>query len=176
MNSELLELKAQVESFSAFQKKIVGLRAHYVGTFKQIDTYFNSPKGRFKLREVENEDVAKLIYYDREDVARPKKSYVLVIDIQEPEIFKTLFDKLLGTRVVISKKREIFIYDGTQIHLDTVSNLGTFIEFERKITNLIDDRRVLEELILTLRIEDKDLIQGSYSDIALENRTHKTQF
>jgi len=67
--------------------------------------------------------------------------------------------------VIIDKEREIYIYKGTQIHLDTVQNLGTFIEFERRTTNINNDYRVLEELIKSLHIKNPDLIQGSYSDL-----------
>jgi len=79
--------------------------------------------------------------------------------------FKVLFEKLLGKKVTVDKKREIYSYEGTQIHLDVVQNLGTFIEFERKIKNVKKDYKVLEELMKELSIEEKDLIRESYSDL-----------
>ena len=165
MESKLLELKARVKSIDAIRKKLLDLKAIYVGTFRQVDTYFSSPKGRLKLRKVDDQENAKLIYYCREDITGPKLSEIVIIDIQDPESFKALFKKLLGKRVRVDKERVIYTYEGTQVHLDTVKNLGTFIEFERRISNVNKDRRVLEKLMKRLKIEQKDLIQGSYSDL-----------
>jgi len=169
---KLLELKAKVESLNTIREKLRDLKARHVGTFKQIDTYFNVPKGRLKLRQIEGKEEAELIYYERENILGPKRSNVFIIEIQEPEIFKILFEKMLDKRVVIEKKREIYRYRGTRIHLDTVKNLGTFIEFERKTKDLPEetrkDRKILEELMKALEIENKNLLKGSYSDIASE--------
>jgi len=166
LENRLLELKARVESFVVVRNKLRDLKARYVGIFRQIDTYFNVPKGRLKLREVEGREKAKLIYYEREDIPGPKRSNVLILEIQEPEPSKTFFERVLGKKIVIDKKREIYMHKGTQIHLDIVKNLGTFIEFERK-TKDFKDRKLLKELMKNLKIKDKDLLKGSYSDLLL---------
>jgi len=165
MNNELIELKARIGNLEVMRKRVVGLRAAHVGTFRQIDTYFNSPKGRLKLREGNDHEKAKLIYYLRANIAKPKRSQTILVAIQESEAFKTLFENLLGKKSVVDKIREIYMCEGTQIHLDTVEHLGMFIEFERPITNAKKDRLVLEKLMNRLQIEEKDLIQGSYSDL-----------
>ena len=165
MKSKLLELKATIKSLETVRKRLMDFKAVYIGTFKQVDTYFNSNKGRLKLRIIDGKDKAQLIYYFREDITGPKKSKILLIDVQEPESFKTLFVSLLGRRVIVDKEREIYICEGTQVHLDRVQNLGTFIEFERRITNVVQDQRVLEDLMNKLEIRQKDLIQCSYSDL-----------
>ena len=165
MKNELLELKAHAKSLDTLRKRLLDLQATYVGKFSQIDTYFNSPKGRLKIREVDSQEKTTLIYYRREDITGPKRSEIILIDIQEPESFKALFDNLLGKKVIVDKEREIYTLKGTQIHLDTVQNLGTYIEFERRITNINKDHKVLEELMKKLQIKEKDLIQGSYSDL-----------
>ncbi len=170
MENELLELKARVESLDNVRKKLRDIKAIYTGIFRQIDTYYNSPKDRLKLREVANSEEAKLIYYDREDITGPKKCLAIIIDIQEPRQFKVLFQKLLGEKVIVDKEREIYTYKGTQIHLDKVQNLGTFIEFERKTTNLNEDQKIIEELMKTLQIKSQDLIPLSYSDLLTQSQ------
>jgi predicted adenylyl cyclase CyaB len=165
LKNKLLELKARVKSLDPIRKRLLELKATYVGKFRQVDTYFNSPKGRLKIRQVDNQEKATLIYYRREDITGPKRSEIILINIQEPESFKALFENLLGKKVIVDKEREIYMLEGTQIHLDMVQNLGTYIEFERKITNTNKDHRILGELMKRLRIEEKDLIQGSYSDL-----------
>jgi len=61
LDSELLELKARVKSINIVRQRLLGLRATYIGTFRQVDTYYSSPEDRLKLREVAGENKAKLI-------------------------------------------------------------------------------------------------------------------
>jgi predicted adenylyl cyclase CyaB len=167
VESQLLELKAKVKSLPIVRLKLSDLSAHHIGTFHQIDTYYNIHKGRLKLREIKGEKRAELIFYDRENITGLKKSQVMIVEIQKPESFKLLCQRALTIRIVIEKKREIYKLKGTQIHLDCVKDLGTYIEFERVITNSAKDRKSLEDLMKKLKIQDKDLIKDSYSDLAL---------
>ena len=165
MESKLIELKAKIKSLNFIRSKLKELNASHVGTYQQHDTYYNIPNGRLKLREIKGKKEAKLIYYDRENISEPKKSKIIVLEIQEPESFKLLGKRALTERIVIDKKREIYIYKETQIHLDCVKDLGTFIEFERIMTDYIKDRKSLDNLKKILKIQDTDLIKGSYSDL-----------
>jgi len=165
LESKLLELKAKVNSLPVVRMKLRDLGVCHVGTFHQIDTYYNVPKGRLKLREIKGEKKAELIYYERENITGPKKSEVMILEIQKPESFKLLFQRVLTKRIVIEKNREIYKYKGTQIHLDYVKDLGTFIEFERETTDSEKDRKCLDELNKKLKIRYKDLIKDSYSDL-----------
>ncbi len=146
------------------------------GTYSQEDTYFNVPKGRLKLRRVEGEKTSKLVYYEREDRQEPKTSDVIIVETNEPETLKAILQRSLGTKVTVTKKREIYLHQGTQIHLDHVEDLGTFIEFERKVSSLPEDRRVLEGLMKTLGIKQEDLLRRSYSDIKLDRKLQNTTY
>lgn len=167
VDTTLLEIKAKVDSLDAVREILRFLEAKYIGTFQQTDTYFNTPKGRLKIREVKGEEKAKLIYYEREDISKPKRSDVSILLIQSPSSFITFLTKVLGTKVIVRKIREIYIHRETQIHLDDVQGLGTFIEFEKETQNITDDNMVLQELMNTLNIEFQDLIKNSYSDLLL---------
>ncbi len=168
MESKLLELKVKVKSLHGIRLKIIYLKAQHIGTFHQIDTYFNIPKGRLKLRETQGEKKAELIFYERENIAGPKKSEVMILEIQEPKLFKLFCLRALTKKVVIEKKREIYKYQGTQIHLDCVKGLGTFIEFERETRDAVKDKKCLDDLIKKLKVQEKDLIKVSYSDLAFD--------
>jgi len=165
-----VELKAEIKDLELIRKRLKSLGAIYLGTFHQVDTYFEVPIGRMKLRETEEKDEAELIYYERENILGPKKSEVFILRIRKPKGFKAFFEKVLKKKVVIDKVREIYSYKGTQIHLDTVKGLGTFIEFERKTKDfskaLRKDQEVLHKLMEELGIEERNLIKGSYSDLA----------
>jgi len=168
LETRLIELKARASSLEPARGRVAAMGARYVGTHRQRDTYFNVPGGRLKLREVEGEALSKLIYYERENVSEPKKSDVLLHDALGLKSLKAILEKALGTKVVIEKTREIYRQVGTQIHLDTVDGLGTFIEFEREMRDPPADRVVLDELMVALGIEEGDLIEGSYSDLMIE--------
>ena len=95
----MVELKAKVEDLDIIRKKLTILGTQHIGTFRQTDVYFNIPKGRLKLREIEDNNKAELIYYERENIAGPKGSYVFILKIPEPQVFKDLLGKLLKTDV-----------------------------------------------------------------------------
>jgi adenylate cyclase class 2 len=166
---EIMELKAKVQDLEVVRRRLARLGARHVGTFRQIDVYFNVLEGRLKLREVEGKNNAELIYYERENIAGPKKSNVFILKIQDPKVFKNLLKRLLKTSAIVKKVREIYRYQGTQIHLDTVEKLGNFVEFERKTPAgeraTKKNQRILEKLMEKLGINSNSLEKLSYSDL-----------
>lgn len=118
--------------------------------------------------------MAKLIYYERERIAGPKRSDVYIVKIEKAERLKVLLKKILQTRVVVDKVREIYQLEGTQIHLDSVKKLGAFVEFERETSadrkKSLSDLKILEELKGKLGISSDNLEKSSYSDIILQTR------
>jgi predicted adenylyl cyclase CyaB len=168
MKSNLIEIKARVDSLDPIREKIESRGTVIQGTYLQTDTYFNTVSDRLKMREVEGEPTAMLIYYDREDIPDPKQSDILIVETEEPETLKAILGRSIGVKVIVEKTREIYQHQGTQVHLDMVEGLGTFIEFERPITDLPEDRKVLEALMEELNIKTEDLITVSYSDLKLE--------
>ena len=165
----MVELKARVDALGQVRKRTLGLGARHIGTFQQTDIYFNVPMGRLKLREVKGKVTAELIYYERENTARPKKSDIFILQIEKPAAFKGLLEKILEPKVTVEKLREIYRYEGTQIHLDIVEKLGDFVEFERKTPDDVqavkENQRVLERLMKKLGVEQEDLEKLSYCDL-----------
>ena len=92
---QLVELKAKVEDLEIIRAKINRLEVQFVGMFHQKDVYYEVPEGRLKLREVEGNNVAELIYYEREDVAGPKRSVVTILKIPKHGDFRTILERLL---------------------------------------------------------------------------------
>jgi len=165
----LVELKAKIDDLNRIRSEILELNANFVGRFHQIDTYFNVPKGRLKLREVEGRSYAQLIYYERENIAAPKKSEVFILEISNPKEFKEKTGKILGIKSIVDKIREIYIYDETKIHLDFVKGLGSFIEFEKETSDseVGNGRKFLEKLMEKLKIKRENLIELSYGELIL---------
>ncbi|MGD2142514.1 MAG: class IV adenylate cyclase [Candidatus Bathyarchaeota archaeon] len=167
MNIRLIELKAALPSLAPVREIINSMGARREGEYKQVDTYFEVNVGRLKLREVEGE-LAKFVYYEREDIPNPKVSNVVIFETSNSVKLKTIMKRAVGVKVIVTKQREIYRFQGTQIHLDQVEDLGTFIEFEREVTNITEDRKILKKLMERLKINPKDLIEGSYSDLVTE--------
>jgi len=165
----MVELKARVSDHEFLTKKLSALGAEYTGTFQQSDLYFKVPEGRLKLREVENNGNVELIYYERENIAGPKSDDAFILRVQESEDLKKILKKILTPLIVIEKVREIYQYQGTQIHLDNVKKLGMFIEFERQTADdpksIEKDQQILEKLMEKLEINPSNLETLSYSDL-----------
>ena len=166
---KMVELKARVNTLDLIRGKIIDLKAHHIGTFKQVDVYFEVPEGRLKLREVEGKNTVELVYYKRENVSGPKRSDVFILEVQEPAVFKSLLEKVLKTGVTVEKLREVYRYQGTQMHLDTVKKLGVFVEFERETTADLQairkNQQTLKGLMKKLGIKTENLEKLSYSDL-----------
>ena len=165
----MVELKAKVEHLSSIRNTLIKSRSEKIGVFHQVDTYYEVPKGRFKLREVEGRDQAELIYYEREDVSKPKRSSVFILSVPNPQTLKLFLQRILKIKSVVDKVREVYIHEGVQIHLDTVKALGHFVEFERITShNAIQQKKdmaKLDGLRAQLGISPKSLKRLSYSDL-----------
>jgi len=164
----MVEIKARVSDHELLRKKLSDIGAEHVGTFRQSDLYFKVPEGRLKLREVEAKSTVELIYYNREDIAGPKSDDAFILRVQKPGELKKILKKILTPLIVIDKVREIYVYCGIQIHLDSVEKLGKFIEFEKQTADTPESiekgRLTLQKLMEKLEIDPSNLESHSYSD------------
>ena len=167
-----IEIKASSKNHEKIRAILKSKNANFKGVDHQIDTYFNVPNGRMKLREGNIENT--LIYYNRPDQAGPKQSDINLYFPEADSPLKPLLVNALGAKVVIDKKREIYFIENVKFHVDTVTNLGTFVEIEAiGEQGKSDSKQLLEqcEYYMDLfEIETKDLIDVSYSDLLIEKR------
>ncbi len=165
----MVEVKARINNLAFIRSRLNQLKVEGKGVFHQIDTYYVVPEGRLKLREIVGETEAELIYYERENIPTPRRSSVFILKIPEPSAFKKIIAKILNIKTVVDKVREIFHYEGVQIHLDRVKNLGHFVEFERITSTTLEQQKEditkVEKLINELNITPNDLVELSYSDL-----------
>lgn len=133
---------------------------------KQLDTYFNAPQGRLKLREIDTHG-AQLIYYERTNLAESRYSNYQLCDIPEPMVFKQIATAVLGIKAVVEKRRELWMSGDTRIHLDEVKGIGQFVELETVIHSQTETEAQAEHQRLkeTLGIKEADLVSVSYSDL-----------
>lgn len=163
---ENLELKATYSNTVALEK-VRELEISESYNLQQQDTYFSVDGCRLKLRSI-NEKEHELIWYSRPDKLEAKASNYEIYNSLSPKDLKTVLSKALGISVVVRKLRRAYIYKDCRIHVDTVDNLGEFIEFE---VVMIPGRtpqeasQLMDFLKNHFNVKQKDLITVSYSDL-----------
>ena len=163
-----LEIKAAVASLAPVRSRLRALEgADRHATLKQTDWYFRVPKGRLKLRVVGASRDGELIAYLRPDQTAARTSEFQRMPAPDAAGTRRLLDRMLGPRACVRKRRELWLYRNARIHLDTVEGLGRFIEIEVVITEgMAQARGLMKELRDVLGISAKDLIAGSYGELA----------
>ncbi len=133
---------------------------------RQVDTYFNVPDGRLKLREIDS-NRAELIFYQRSDQAAARLSDYVRVGVEDPAAKKAALAGKLGVRCVVDKIRELFLWEHTRVHLDTVAGLGSFLELETVVTDqsLADARAECDRIRTALGVASRDLLEQSYADM-----------
>lgn len=169
--SENIEIKAYYPNISQGRDIAISIGSKYLGCEQQIDTYFKTPNGRLKLREIYPSKTAILVPYLRDDTKDAKSSYYTLIEIKNIIAVKDLFSKVLGVDVIVEKDRHIYLLDNVRIHLDEVKGLGSFFELEAVCSEsaIINDEHLkINELLKAFQVEDKNLIEGSYREMKLK--------
>ena len=128
MDILIVEIKARSKDQDKIREILNDNKADFKGIDHQIDTYFNVNHGRLKLREGKIEN--NLIHYHRDNQLTPKDSKVLLYKSNPESTLKDVLISSCGIKVVIDKQREIYFIDNVKFHIDTVNELGNFVEIE----------------------------------------------
>ena len=163
-----LELKIKLKSFRKTKEILNRIEAEDRGVLNQKDIYYSVPQGLLKLR-IENEKES-LIYYNRNEKGKTRWSeydFLKFIDGGGGEFFKRIFKM----EVTVQKKRELYYYDDTRIHLDNVKSLGNFLELETLVVNGKTDAQIrFKKIIELLNLNTENQIRKSYRDLLLESK------
>lgn len=166
-----LELKISVTSHQKLKEILKEINAEYKGLLNQKDIYYSVPDGLLKLR-VENGNES-LIFYNRNEKAKNRWSDYNLINFRDSGGEK-FFSDVFRTEVVVQKKRELFIYDNTRIHIDTVKSLGRFLELETLVINgKTDARKRFRKIVKLLEINESNQIRKSYRNLLIESKKQK---
>jgi predicted adenylyl cyclase CyaB len=168
-----IEFKATHASIADAERKLAALNPLFVGEDHQVDTYFNVPNGRLKLREGTIEHA--LIFYQRSNSASAKQSDVTLYQHEPDAALKTILAQSIGIKTIVDKKRKIYFIDNVKFHFDRVTGLGEFVEVEAidkdgsiGIEKLKEQCRYYQHL---LEVQDTDFIAESYSDLLLAKKS-----
>ena len=168
-----VEIKAKCNAPSLIRDYLLTHDADFKGVDEQTDTYFNVYNGRLKLREGNIEN--NLIWYERTNQAGPKNSYFNLVKVEDAKGLKEALAKANGIKVIVRKRREIYYIKNVKFHIDEVPGLGSFIEIEAgNILADLSQEKLNDQCNFYLnefRIEEKDMIALSYSDMLLKETT-----
>lgn len=163
------EFKARVENLDRHEEKLLTLNPIFKGLDHQVDTYFNVPHGRLKLREGNIENA--LIQYNRENIADSKLSEIILYKHDPDPALKDILSLQFGVKVVVDKKRKIYFIENIKFHFDTVDQLGHFIEVEAIDSTgdspIEDLKRQCNHYKEFFELDDACMIAESYSDMIL---------
>ena len=161
------EFKARVTHDAMVRAALKKLRARYIGTDRQVDTYFRVPAGRLKIREGRIENA--LIFYQRSDARRARRSKIEMMMLPPRNSIRAILTGALGVMVVVDKRREIYFVGNVKIHLDRVRGLGKFVEVEAisRGGSLAKAQAQAHRFQKLFGVKDSDIVPQSYSDMIL---------
>ena len=160
-----LEIKVNLSSHKEVKTILKKNKIHLKELLIQKDIYYKVDKGILKLR-IEN-DKQTLIFYDRNEKSKKRWSDYHLLEINKTDGNEYL-KRFLDVLTIVNKKRELYLYNNTRIHLDYVKNLGYFLELETKVINgLKDAEKRFNHLLDLLNLRDKKEIRASYKDLLI---------
>lgn len=171
-----VEVKLKVEDLQRLGDQVRVAGARPVTTLWQRDTYFQVPRGRLKLRE-ETDLPATLIWYDRANEAASRLCRYHLMQVPEPARVKEAFREAFGVRVVVSKSRELLLYENVRVHLDRVEDLGEFLELEAVLAPDEPEtagQAIVRRLLDALGLANAPVLTHSYADLLLDKNLRRS--
>lgn len=166
-----LELKLRIADPEELRRRLMALGAREGGRLKQQDHYLPCrPGNRLKLRHEEGSGQlrSEVIHYRRADEAGARLSEYTRLPLGEDSALANLLLAALGEEGRVSKMRELLLLGTTRVHLDQVTGLGWFVEFERVLAAGDAPESAREELLRLLTALELDPARaetGSYRDL-----------
>ena len=160
-----LEIKVKLQSPEKSLTVLKDLNAEFVKEIYQKDVYYKIPGSLLKLRI--EDDGESIIKYLRDEVNPDRFSDYEVVYFKSTGNEK-FFSSIFEVETIVEKKRLLYLYDNTRVHLDTVKDLGTFMEFETLVLNGKEDaKKRFSFLIDKFAVNTGEQIKGSYRDLKL---------
>ena len=160
-----IELKCRCADLPAVRRRAEELGATDAGILEQRDTFFDAPLARLKLRDF-GDGRGELISYRRPDTPEARASRFFICPADPVALLATL-SYALPTAGVVKKRRHLFLYRHTRIHLDDVEGLGTFVELETVMTGQSDaeGHDELEHVAAALGLKRDEAVPHPYVEL-----------
>jgi adenylate cyclase class 2 len=157
-------VKAVITNLAGLEKALSDLKANFVGTDHQKDTYFSVPRGKLKLREGTIENL--ITHYERVDEKNIERTIVYQYDLTPTQEQVTKLRREHEVLGVVEKERRIYFIENVKIHVDKTADGKTFVEVEAIDS---DDSKSMDQLraqCLSIKqklgIKDDELVKSGY--------------
>jgi adenylate cyclase class 2 len=173
-----IELKVRIFPLDPVRKKLIEHKAQFCGRVHEHDVYYNAPYRDFSVTD----EAVRIRYTDDHAVVTYKGAKIktsglkareeLNIAVDSGEIFEKMLDRLGFSKTAeLNKWRENYRLGNVSISLDTVDELGTFVEIE-----VMADRDDTKASAQIKKISKEIGIQGepiltSYLELLLSKRS-----
>lgn len=162
-----IEIKAGISDRKKIEERVREIADSGPEIIDQDDTFFHSQTGRLKLRKFSGSR-GELIFYVRPPSAAPSPCRYILAPTSAPDDLIRCLAESNGIRGAVRKRRILYMKGQTRIHLDTVEDLGEFLELEvvlRPEQETSEGIRIAHELLEQLDIAADQLIEGAYIDL-----------
>ncbi len=161
-----LEIKIKLNSFEVVKELLEERGIGIVDILNQQDTYYSWTKGLLKLRSVNGR--YELIKYLRDEVNKERWSDYFILEISSSNAEDFLND-IMEVETVVKKRRELYLYKNTRIHLDNVYDLGFFLELETIVNDSLEDaKNEFDEIVDILGLDTTQQIKTSYRNLMMD--------
>ena len=164
--SRILEMLTRDHGrLTLFARAVSGSKTGLAGILQAFQPIAVSYNGR---GEAANLTHAELIWYDRPDEEGLRTSTYRRVEVPNAGALHAALESALGIRGEVRKRREVWHWHNVRVHLDLVSALGTFLEFEALIDATSDEAISLvrlETIGRALGLEGLNDVAGSYADL-----------
>jgi adenylate cyclase class 2 len=175
-----VELKVRA-AHEPVRERLAALGATRAGTVTQVDTYYDPPHRDFaetdealRLRRETDGDASttRLTYKGPLVEAASKTRREVETPVGDGERMDDILDALgFAPAAVVEKERERYDLDGYTVTLDSVADLGEFVEVEREAAEA-DLTSVREGAVAALRdlgLDPEDQLRTSYLGLLLDS-------
>jgi len=177
MNVEI-EVKVKIKDIKQIKSRLKKLGAKYLGTLKQIDTYFlikQSDRFRSAPRLRVRQDLigkkARLEYHEPKDKLT---THEFELEINDAKTAETILKRLgLARETAIQKTRLEYKLGKMNIVLDDVKGLGKFIEVEIINGKRSESKKRIFELLDKLGVDRKNVMDNGYLHMIWEKMKKK---
>jgi len=168
-----VEVKIRIDDRESVERKIKGM-GRFVGEEWQEDIYFDAPHRNFletgevlRVRKIGGE--IKLTYKRSKADEEARVREETEVGVDSPDIVEILEN--LGFRQIawIKKRRRIYEVGSCKVEIDTVEDLGDFVEVEVKLPEGEDvGKEIVFKTLKELGIEGGEVMKKPYLELYLE--------
>ncbi len=162
-----IEIKAKVKNFKSIKQKLIQMGAKRVKKVHQIDEYYSLYKR--PLRKIKGGDIVRIRYNKNDRAGRfeyhssksqfASEEYEVVVgDIL---MLKRIMNKMKARlEAVVDKQREYYQKGRFEIVLDSVKELGRYVEVEIQGKDTLYNRQLIVKFLNKLGIDKKQFCPG----------------